>query len=225
MKGEYKATNELIRVAVDADGLLRTKPEGVHLTVPPTLVNNEQHRLTLTDDAKLRVDDPTTQAAVQDIEDKLDHAVHGLAALQALISGLPQFTEGLTEQSAGLGRNYAVIAAASYAELLSVTAAGYITSIMIQLKLEAEANTDFIIEVDGSEVGIFSAHADSNGNCHVANPVQCACFITNWHADFKHVFILSPMYRFDTSFKIQIYNNAAAPKSVGSLGSITYLTE
>lgn len=55
-KGEHKATNELIRVAVDADGLLRTKPEGVYLETPPTLVDGEQHRLTLTDDGRLRVE-------------------------------------------------------------------------------------------------------------------------------------------------------------------------
>lgn len=54
-KGEYKATNELIRIAVDADGNLITKPEGVYLETPPTLVDGEQHRLTLTVDGRLRI--------------------------------------------------------------------------------------------------------------------------------------------------------------------------
>lgn len=197
--------NRRRKLLCDVDGILRTKPEGVYLVVLPTLDDGEQHRLILTSDGKLLVDDPTTQA---------------------LILGIPQFTEGLTSQSAGLGRGYADIAAASYAELVAVTAAGYITGIMIQLKLEEDSKTDFIIEVDGSEVGHFTAHASGHGNCNTGNPAECGCFNTNWHADFKYVFMLSPMYRFDTSFKIQVYNNDAADaKSVGSLGSITYLTE
>jgi len=76
------------KLLCDEDGILRTKPEGVYLAVPPALANNEQHRLTMTDDAKLRVDDPTTQALVQDIIDDITDATHGLAALETLVDDL-----------------------------------------------------------------------------------------------------------------------------------------
>ena len=52
---------------------------------PPTLEDGEAHNLTLTQDAKLRTYDPDTHGDVKDIEDKLDHAEHGLAALRDLL--------------------------------------------------------------------------------------------------------------------------------------------
>lgn len=44
-----------IRVQADANGILKTKPEGVYLAEDPALVDGEQHRLTLTSDGRLRV--------------------------------------------------------------------------------------------------------------------------------------------------------------------------
>jgi len=60
-----------LRARADADGTLITKPEGVYLEDDPTLIDEEQHRLRLTVDAKLLVDDPTTQALITDLDGDL----------------------------------------------------------------------------------------------------------------------------------------------------------
>ena len=96
MKGEHKATGEFIRVAVDEDGYLITKPEGVYLVADPTLGDGDQHRLRLTVDGKLMVYDPVIDGKVDDIEDKLDHPTYGLAALETLVDELePRLVTGL----------------------------------------------------------------------------------------------------------------------------------
>jgi len=65
--------NEMFRrLRGDASGRAVTLPEGQYLAVPGVLVDEDYHHLTLTADKKLRVDDPTTQAAVQAVEDKID---------------------------------------------------------------------------------------------------------------------------------------------------------
>jgi len=67
--------NEVFRrLRGDASGRAVTLPEGQYLETPPTLDDEDYHHLTLTSDAKLRVDDPTTQAAIADVEAKIDIA-------------------------------------------------------------------------------------------------------------------------------------------------------
>lgn len=51
----------------DASGRAVTLPEGQYMETPPTLDDLDYHHMTLTSDAKLRVDDPTTQAKVDDV--------------------------------------------------------------------------------------------------------------------------------------------------------------
>lgn len=52
---------------------------------PPTLEDGEAYHLTLTQDGKLRTYDPTVESKVDEVEAKLDHEDHGLAALKALM--------------------------------------------------------------------------------------------------------------------------------------------
>ncbi|GAI74625.1 unnamed protein product [marine sediment metagenome] len=56
----------------DAEGRGVTLPEGQYTVVPPALAGDDYHNLTLTADGKLRVDDPTTQAAIGALDDKID---------------------------------------------------------------------------------------------------------------------------------------------------------
>ncbi|MDP2955459.1 MAG: hypothetical protein Q8N53_03490, partial [Longimicrobiales bacterium] len=78
-----------------------------YLATPPTLADGEAHPLTLTADGKLRVDDPTTQAAIDDVEAKLDSATYGLAALKALVDAIPT----TPELEADASTRYTVLAA------------------------------------------------------------------------------------------------------------------
>lgn len=120
LKGWDPVSGRWIPVIVDTTGILKTKPEGVYLLAAPDLDDGEQHRLLLTQDGKLKVDDPTTQAAIADlitrakglddihddvgvvgglvldVEDKLDDPVTGLAALEGLVDELePRLVTGL----------------------------------------------------------------------------------------------------------------------------------
>lgn len=143
-------------------------------------------------------------------------------------SSAPQLSDGLNEQAAFLSRNYAALASETYATIVDVTAAGFITGLMIQIQCEDPDVSDFIIEIDGAEVAPFEVHPDSDGNigAPAGADVHNANFAVDWDVDYNKVFILSPLYRFDTSFKIRLYNNDnAAPKSIGCFGNMTYLTE
>lgn len=79
---------------------------GIHLDDDPDLEDKEKHGLTLTTDGKLRVDDPTTQAAIGAINDLLTHADYGLEALADDIEGN---YEVLTDPGHGLNAILGVI--------------------------------------------------------------------------------------------------------------------
>jgi len=136
-----------------------------------------------------------------------------------------QLSEGLDVKASVLGRAYAAIGPKAYATILDVTAAGYITGIAVALQVE-DSWMDFIIEIDGVELPPFEAHASGDSNTDITDHTTYVPTLTDWRADYVNYFQISPLYRFDTSFKIRLHNNRATlNKSAGITGCMTYLTE
>lgn len=76
------------RLRGDTAGRAETLPSAKYEATPPALVDGDVHGLTLTSDGKLRVDDPTTQAAIA-------AAYAALAATLTAIKGVGWTTETL----------------------------------------------------------------------------------------------------------------------------------
>ncbi len=74
------------RLRGDASGRAITLPEAQYLLDPGTLDDGEYHHLTLTVDKKLRTDDPTTQAKIDEALVILESAVFGNEALRDAIT-------------------------------------------------------------------------------------------------------------------------------------------
>jgi hypothetical protein len=154
------------RLRGDSDGRAETLPSAKYEATPPTLIDGEKHGLTLTADGKLRVDDPTTQSKVDDVEAKLDDATYGLAALKALVAAIPTTPE---LEADALARYNALVAYVDEVEsLLKNVTYGLsalktaISGIPTTPELEADALTRYntlVAYVDDLETRLTAARA------------------------------------------------------------------
>lgn len=151
MKAWDPVNQRWIPVLVDVNGILRTKPEGVYLTVDPVLVDEEQHRLRLTVDARLMTYDPVIDGKVDDIEIKLDDPATGLAAIEALVDDLET---RLTAVRAGyldeldFDLQAALITIAAYVDTLetrlTAVRAGYLDELDFDLQAALTAINNYV---------------------------------------------------------------------------------
>jgi len=153
---------------------------------------------------------------------KLDNLDTAISSRLAAVDH-KQFTKGLTEHGALISRAYADLASYTYVDLLDVSGAGYLTGIWAVFYVEGAPDCDVIIEVDGTNVTPFTNHAANHGN--IGTPGEAVCFETTWDANYKYVLMCTPMYRFDSSLKIRLYNTTLLARSIGARGNITYLME
>jgi len=142
--------------------------------------------------------------------------------LDVLLSSI-KLSKGLLEKAAVFYRT-GVLAQETYDYVLEVEGAGYLTGVWVAIgATPSPQKADVIIEIDGVEVPPFEHHAEDFGN--VGGSVNAVCFLTTWDATYKYVLMCTPLYRFDASLKVGLYNNNTAGTTIVAHGNITYLLE
>lgn len=197
MSGEEKATGEIITIAVDSDGLLRTKPEGVYLVTPPTLVDGEQHRLTLTEDAKLRTDDPTTQSKIDEVlEIKGDGWTdETLKAIYDLVAAIPGGVDwSVLTPKMGFGISSGV----GYTTILDISGAGYLTGVALANNEDTNP-VHMQVTIDGIALGVIT--------------------LNYWGLAMVGGMGFGCMHRFDSSLKIEV-QQPTGNEAVGHFGYV-----
>jgi len=141
----------------DRPKLQRNEVMGQYLAVDPALVDEEKHGLTLTSDGKLRVDDPTTQARIDEALAILESAAHGNAALKLLIDAV----EGKLDVPANFMAD--VSGLALEATLTAIKGVGWTTETLVNLMSTLATLEGILATLDG-EIDAIEVKLDTPAN-------------------------------------------------------------
>lgn len=109
------------------------------------------------------------------------------------------------------------IAIGVYRTLVNVSGSGYVAELNLEVYIETPGRTELIFEIDGTQKPPFEIHGSGLG-------ITSQIMRLGPNAG-RYICEKKPFWRFESSFKIQVYGNHATASMIGLIGTAEVWTE